>query len=174
MNSYQSTSVAIDKIAAHFSASHALISDDLEEGLHGHNYQVGIEIEGKTDTNEIIIDFLFLEKLMNNLLAEWDHYVLIPAKNPNMKIIFQEHNIDIEYGVRFYSIPKGEVRVLDCSNVTTEALARILGEKIQEELKQEEFWQRINMINITIWETSCYRATCSIRPAGQEKLKKIP
>ena len=64
MNIYQSTSVAIDKIAAHFSASHALISDDLEEGLHGHNYQVGIEIEGKTDTNEIIIDFLFLEKLL--------------------------------------------------------------------------------------------------------------
>ena len=168
-NRNYSSSVAIDKIAAHFSASHALISDDVEEGLHGHNYHVAIEIEGKTDTNEIIIDFLYLEKLLNNVLSEWDHYVLLPSNNPAININKREHNLDIEYGSRFYSIPKDEVRMLECSNVTTEALARIVGEKIQDKLKQEEFWKRIETINITIWETSCYRATCSIQPIGQEK-----
>ncbi|MFX0084812.1 MAG: 6-pyruvoyl tetrahydropterin synthase family protein [Candidatus Hodarchaeota archaeon] len=172
-NPHYSTSVAIDKIAAHFSASHALISDGIEEGLHGHNYHVAIELEGKTDTNEIIIDFLYLEKLLNNLLSKWDHYVLLPSNNPNIKIGRHENNLDIEYGVRFYSIPKDEVRILECSNVTTEALAKILGEKIQDKLKLEKFWPRIEKINITIWETSCYRATCSIQPIGQEKYENL-
>ncbi len=163
-NDHNSISVAIDKIAAHFSASHALISDDIEEGLHGHNYQVGIEIEGKPDSDDIIIDFLYLDKMLNNLLSEWDHYVLLPLNNPNMEINVRENNLDIEYGIRFYSIPNDEVKVLDCTNVTTEALTRLLGEKVQNKLKETEFWQRIERINITIWETSCYRATCSIQP----------
>ena len=163
-NNHQSISVAIDKIAAHFSASHALISDDIEEGLHGHNYQVGIEIEGKPDSDDIIIDFLYLDKMLNNLLSEWDHYVLFPSNNPNMEINVRENNLDIKYGIRFYSIPNDEVKVLDCTNVTTEALTRLLGEKVQNQLKEKEFWQRIERINITIWETSCYRATCSIQP----------
>ncbi len=163
-NSHNSISIAIDKIAAHFSASHALISDDIEEGLHGHNYQVGIEIEGKPDSDDIIIDFLYLDKMLNNLLSEWDHYVLLPSNNPNMEINIRENNLDIEYGIRFYSIPNEEVKVLDCTNVTTEALTRLLGEKVQNQLKKKEFWQRIERINITIWETSCYRATCSIQP----------
>jgi len=163
-NNHHSISVAIDKIAAHFSASHALISDDIEEGLHGHNYQVGIEIEGKPDSDDIIIDFLYLDKMLNNLLSEWDHYVLLPLNNPNMEINVRENNLDIEYGIRFYSIPNDEVKVLDCTNVTTEALTRLLGEKVQNQLKEKEFWQRIERINITIWETSCYRATCSIQP----------
>ena len=163
-NSHNSISVAIDKIAAHFSASHALISDDIEEGLHGHNYQVGIEIEGKPDSDDIIIDFLYLDKMLNNLLSEWDHYVLLPSNNPNMEINVRENNLDIKYGIRFYSIPNDEVQVLDCTNVTTEALTRLLGEKVQNKLKEKEFWQRIERINITIWETSCYRATCSIQP----------
>lgn len=163
-NNHHSISVAIDKIAAHFSASHALISDDIEEGLHGHNYQVGIEIEGKPDSDDIIIDFLYLDKMLNNLLSEWDHYVLLPLNNPNMEINVREKNLDIEYGIRFYSIPNDEVKVLDCTNVTTEALTRLLGEKVQNQLKEKEFWQRIERINITIWETSCYRATCSIQP----------
>ncbi len=168
-NSNYSTSVAIDKIAAHFSASHALISCGIEEGLHGHNYHVAIELEGKTDTNEIMIDFVYLEKLLNSILSEWDHYVLLPSNNSNIKMVEHENNLDIEYGVRFYSIPKNEVRLLECSNVTTEALARILGEKIQAKLKLEQFWPRIEKFNITVWETSCYRATCSIQPIGQEK-----
>ena len=163
-NNHHSISVAIDKIAAHFSASHALISDDIEEGLHGHNYQVGIEIEGKPDSDDIIIDFLYLDKMLNNLLSEWDHYVLLPSNNPNMEINVRENNLDIKYGIRFYSIPNDEVKVLDCTNVTTEALTRLLGEKVQNQLKEKEFWQRIERINITIWETSCYRATCSIQP----------
>jgi 6-pyruvoyltetrahydropterin/6-carboxytetrahydropterin synthase len=161
-NDFSST-VAIDRISAHFSASHALISDNYEEGLHGHNYQVEIEIEGNVDTNGMIIDFIFLENLLLQALSDWDHYVLFPLKNEDIKIRENRDNIEINYGRRFYSIPRDEVKLLNCTNVTTEALAQLLGENMRIRLKQESFWKRIQTIKITIWETSFYRASYSIK-----------
>lgn len=157
-----SISVALDKVSAHFSASHALISDDYEEGLHGHNYQVEVEVKGKIDDNNIIIDFVFLENLLSEILTTWDHYVLIPSKNRYLEINENKDNLDLKYGDRYYSIPKTEIKLLNCTNVTTEALARLLGERIRLNLKKEIFWDRIRAIKITIWETSFYRATYTI------------
>ena len=157
-----STSVALDRISAHFSASHALISDDYEEGLHGHNYEVEIEVYGKTDENNIIIDFIFLENLLSEILTAWDHYVLIPSKNTRLEIKENKDNFDLKYGDRYYSIPQTDVKLLDCTNVTTEVLARLLGEKIQLNLKEEIFWDRILSIKITVWETPHYRASYTL------------
>ena len=158
-----SSSVAIDKISAHFSASHALVSDHHKEGLHGHNYLVEIEIEGSINIDDIVVDFIFLEKLLSQALSRWDHYTLIPSKNKHMIIRENKNNLEIEYGNRFYSIPKTEIKLLNCTNVTTEALARLLGKKIRNRLKKEAFWKRIRVIKITIWETSYYRASYTIK-----------
>jgi 6-pyruvoyl-tetrahydropterin synthase len=84
-----SGSVAIERTLAHFSASHTLISDHYEEGLHGHNYQVEIEIKGIVDTDDVIIDFIFVENLLSQVLSNWDHYVLLPLKNENMKTFYR-------------------------------------------------------------------------------------
>lgn len=158
-----SSSVAIDRVSAHFSASHALITDHFEEGLHGHNYQVELEIEGTTENDNVLIDFIFLEDLLHQALSTWDHYVLLPSKNKRIKIRENKDNIDFEYGSRFYSIPKTEIIFLDCRNVTTETLAQLLAEKLTGLLKQESFWKRIQSIRVTIWETSAYRASYRIK-----------
>lgn len=164
-----SSSVAIDRVSAHFSASHALISDHFEEGLHGHNYQVEIEIDGKTDNSDVLIDFIFLENLLTEALSAWDHYVLLPVKNKRMKIRETEDNIDFEYGSRFYSIPKSDIIFLDCNNVTTESLAQLLAEKMTGLLKQKSLWNRIQSIRVTIWETSAYRASYAIKSTYSRK-----
>ncbi|MFX1285182.1 MAG: 6-pyruvoyl tetrahydropterin synthase family protein [Promethearchaeota archaeon] len=158
-----STSVALDKVSAHFSASHALISDDYEEGFHGHNYQVEVEVEGEIDENNMIIDFVFLENLICRIVSSWDHYVLLPSNNRYIEFKENNHNMEIMYGDRYYSIPKTEIKMLDCTNVTTEALARLLGGKIRDHLKKEVFWKRIEAIKVTIWETSRYRASYTIK-----------
>ena len=158
-----SSSVAIDRTSEHFSASHAIVSSRYKEGLHGHNYLVEIEIEGSMDIDDMVVDFIFLENILSQALSDWDHYVLIPSKNKHMKIRENEDNLEIEYGNRFYSIPQTEIKLLNCNNVTAETLARLLGEKIQIRLKKETFWKKIQAIKITIWETTHYRATYTIR-----------
>ncbi|MHA2246508.1 MAG: 6-pyruvoyl trahydropterin synthase family protein [Candidatus Hodarchaeales archaeon] len=164
MNKKQfSSSVAIDRISEHFSASHAIISSHYKEGLHGHNYLVGIEIEGSIDIDDMVVDFIFLKDILSQALSDWDHYVLIPSKNKHIKIRENEGNLEIEYGNRFYSIPQTEIKLLNCRNVTAETLARLLGEKIQILLRRETFWEKIQAIKITVWETTYYRATYTIR-----------
>ena len=158
-----STSVAIDRISVHFSASHALITSQYEEGFHGHNYLVEIEIEGNMDNDDVIIDFILLEKLISKSILDWDHFVLIPSNNKHVKIHEKEDNLEMEYKNRFYSIPKAEIKLLNCTNVTAEALTHLLGEKLERSLKKELFWKRIHCIKITIWETLHYRASYTIR-----------
>lgn len=166
-----SHSVAIDKVSAHFSAAHTLKTSQYEEGLHGHNYQVEIEIGGEMDTDDLVVDFVYLEDLLHQILSEWDHYVLLPLKNEYMTLTETDTNVEIKYGNRFYSIPKKEIKRLNCVNVTAEALSCLLGEKIRTRFKKENFWERIQTIKITIWETSCYRATYTI---GSTSLGKKP
>jgi len=96
------------------------------------------------------------------ITAEWDHYVLIPSKNDHLKIRKQGQNLELEYGNRIYSIPEDEIKILDCTNVTTESLSRLLGEILHHHLKKEDFWTNIKTINVSVWETPKYKATFSI------------
>ncbi len=163
MNSTDSSfSISINKFLSHFSAAHALILAQYEEGLHGHNYNVEVVIEGKIDRDGILIDFVYLETLVNHITAEWDHYVLIPSKNDYLKIRKQGPNLELEYGDRFYSIPEDEIRILDCTNVTTESVSRLLGEILHDRLKNEVFWTNIYAITVSVWETPKYKATFNI------------
>ncbi|MFX0183908.1 MAG: 6-pyruvoyl tetrahydropterin synthase family protein [Candidatus Hodarchaeota archaeon] len=155
-------SVSIDRVSSHFSASHALISNQYNEGLHGHNYLVEVEIEGKEDHEEMLIDFIYLDNLLRQITSKFDHYVLIPSKNNLLNITKNADNLEIRYGDRFYSIPEKEIKTLECINVTAESLARLLGEDLSIYLRNEQNWNRIKSIKVCVWETLYYRATYTI------------
>jgi 6-pyruvoyl tetrahydropterin synthase/QueD family protein len=148
----------IDKSAIHFSAAHALVFDQYEEGLHGHNYIVEVKVKGSLDDDNIVIDFLELEQIVKKVALEMDHFVLLPTKNTKIRIKEKDMNLEIKYGNRYYSIPKNEVILVECSNVTTEILCQKFGEKIQEALKSRGYWSRIKKLNIIIWENPFYCA----------------
>lgn len=72
-----------------FSASHQLRGyDGACERLHGHNFGVEVEVEGRrlSEDLEILMDFKILKVLVREVLAELDHAHLndLPA--------FAEHN----------------------------------------------------------------------------------
>ncbi|WP_455464757.1 6-pyruvoyl trahydropterin synthase family protein [Candidatus Hodarchaeum mangrovi] len=161
-NHESSISITIDKASCHFSASHALISVNYAEGFHGHNYFVEVGVRGLVDNDELLLDFIYLENLLQKIASEWDHYVLVPSSNLYIKIKESNNNLVMEYFDRLYSIPKSEVKIISCSNVTTEALARIFGEKLVSCFKNEDFWPRIKGIKVTIWETISFHATYEI------------
>ncbi|MHA2223746.1 MAG: 6-pyruvoyl trahydropterin synthase family protein [Candidatus Hodarchaeales archaeon] len=155
----KSTRVAIEKVTAHFSAAHAIVSTQYQEGLHGHNYFVGVEIEGEKDEYDIIIDFSFLEKLLLDSLSSWDHYVLFPSKNKLIGFVENKENLEISYGNRVYSIPEREIKILNCANVTTEVIAELLGKSLYDVFKKTELWNRIVTIKVSVNETPNYSAS---------------
>ena len=156
------TSIILHKYSNHFSASHALITEDLVEGLHGHNYYAEIEIFGRLNSNGIIFDYLSLDDSIKAFTLKWDHYTLLPRLNEGITYKKNGDNIDIRYGDRFYSIPSDEIRFLDCSNITTEILTRLLAQTIKEFLEQEGKIDDIKVLKVVIWETPTYSASHTI------------
>ena len=155
-------SIKIHKIASHFSASHTVLTENLVEGIHGHNYYVEVELYGKLDKENMLFNFCSLDEILKKLISEWDHYTLLPRRNNNIKLTEKGPNIEISYGDRFYSLPREEVKILDCNNITTEILGNLLAQKIQSFLSQEEKSDNITKIKTVIWETPQYAASHTI------------
>jgi 6-pyruvoyltetrahydropterin/6-carboxytetrahydropterin synthase len=153
--------ISLGKASTNFNSSHMLITDHFEEGLHGHNYHIEVEIFGEIDNSGLIIDFLFLQQIVRDLVREWDHFVLIPKYNPLIRISVNSTNTIIEYGSRLYSIPTEEIKALDCRNVTAEELSRLLTVKIEKAMQRNEI-KNVKSIRTKLWETSLFNAECSI------------
>ncbi len=132
------------------------------EGLHGHNYYIEVELSGKPNRENMIYDFISLDKLLKKLISEWDHCTLLPRHNKKMTFMEKGSNIDIEYNDRFYSIPRHEVKFLECNNITTETLAQLLAKRLESYLNQEEKVDNITELTVVIWETPIYSASHTI------------
>ena len=59
------------------------------ETLHGHNYRVGVAVEGSVDAEAFfVLDFSVLKQITRRFVDEIDHKVLLPTQNP--KLAFHE------------------------------------------------------------------------------------
>src|ERR687884_1749143 len=57
------------------------------ETLHGHNYRVGVVLEGAIDPESwYVYDFVTLKRVMRRICDEIDHRVLLPLENPKLEI----------------------------------------------------------------------------------------
>src|SRR4026209_792917 len=78
------------------------------ESLHGHNYRVGVAVEGSIDAEtRFVVDFSVLKQITRQLVDEIDHKVLLPADNP--KLAYREENdrLTVDYfGEPAYIFPK--------------------------------------------------------------------
>jgi 6-pyruvoyltetrahydropterin/6-carboxytetrahydropterin synthase len=106
------------------------------ETLHGHNYRVGVAVEGTVDSETLfVLDFSVLKQIARQLVDRIDHKVLLPTLNP--KLAFREENerVSVDYfGTPTYVFPKRDCVLLPIPNSTAEMLAQYLGSQVREEL----------------------------------------
>ena len=129
-----------------FSSAHFLIFDATSaEMLHGHNYQVRIDIGCAPEAEQMeqgyFVDFNVLKKTIKARLDIWDEHVLLPAQHPDMqyKVSLDGKNYDIHFRDRFYSLPMNEVIWLEVTNTSVEHLSGILA---------KEFWAAFQKFHI--------------------------
>lgn len=165
------TKIHLHKENFKFSAAHFLIFDKHNaEKLHGHNYQVKIDmsyvevekfknlikdpIKNNNPMNvvDFFIDFNFFKQRIKQYLDKWDEHVLLPQLQPDLtyKICNQNKNYEVNFRERFYSFPKEEVIWLETDNTSVEALSRILAEQLFKEFSVKG----IKDLTVTIQETS--------------------
>lgn len=106
------------------------------ETLHGHNYRVGVAVEGSLDAEtRFVLDFSVLKQLTRQLVDRIDHKVLLPTQNPKLAFREDGDRLSVDYfGTPTYVFPKRDCALLPISNSTAEMLAQYLGTQLREEL----------------------------------------
>jgi 6-pyruvoyltetrahydropterin/6-carboxytetrahydropterin synthase len=106
------------------------------ETLHGHNYRVGVAVEGSVDTETyFLLDFSVLKQITRRFVDEIDHKVLLPTQNPKLAFHEDGERLRVDYfGEPTYVFPKRDCALLPIQNSTAEMLAQYLGTRVREEL----------------------------------------
>ena len=155
-----------------FSSAHFLIFDSKSaEMLHGHNYQVRVDITGPAESDDTdiknnnsqmgyFVDFNVLKKTIKSRLDQWDEHVLLPAKHPDMKykVSVDGKNYDIHFRDRFYSLPINEVIWLEINNTSVEQFSKILANEFYQAFKKFN----IRKICVEVEETRGQSASTSV------------
>ena len=106
------------------------------ETLHGHNYRVGVAVEGAVEAETLfVLDFSVLKQITRKLVDRIDHKVLLPTLNPKLAFREDGDRIAVDYfGQPTYVFPKRDCALLPIPNSTAEMLAQYLGTQVREEL----------------------------------------
>jgi 6-pyruvoyltetrahydropterin/6-carboxytetrahydropterin synthase len=114
-----------------FSAAHFITyNTDTCERLHGHNYQVFVEFHGPLDDNQYVVDFIALRDLVQALVDQLDHRMLLPDCHPLIRVEPDEREVVVTFQDRRWVFPRGDCIILPVPNTTAELLARYLGKHL--------------------------------------------
>lgn len=137
-----------------FSAAHfTLFPDGTAELLHGHNYQVALEVSGRRlDEFGLLVDFARVKGLVRRLCAELDSRTLIPEHSPHLELRRLEGAVEVGFGRRLYRLPEDDVLLLPLTNSSIELLARLFWQRLAAELAR---WDPpLDTLAVTVAETA--------------------
>ncbi len=129
--------VRLRKAVHVFSAGHFItLTDDLCEPVHGHNWTVGVDVEGSPDPHGMVVDFIALRDAVSAIVGRLDHRMLLPAENPQLAVTTAagphgNAEVTVTYAsTRRWVFPAEECAILPVANTTAEWLARWIGHEL--------------------------------------------
>ncbi len=156
-NELGSTRLHISKQNLKFSSAHFLIFDDQNaEMLHGHNYQVKVDLEVMTDSDRgLSVDFHEIKKIVKKICDTWDEKVLLPEEQKEMKISAHAKydSWEVRFRDRYYAFPKKEVVLLPLVNTSVELLSEHFAGILSLEIRKSDFVHLIRRVRVSIEET---------------------
>ena len=154
-----SHSVTVERQRLRFAAGHfATFADELEP-IHGHNYDVMVEVGGALTDESWVIDFSLLKRLTRGVCEELDHKFLLQMESRVLSIRDEGTHFEVQYKSELsYRLPKHDVAALPIDNTTAERLAEYIAGRLTERWRQtgRAVWPRC---------ASAWRR-CQARPAG--------
>jgi 6-pyruvoyltetrahydropterin/6-carboxytetrahydropterin synthase len=158
--------VRITKDHLVFSAGHFISYEgDKCERLHGHNYRTAVEVEGPLDPNHYVFDFIALKNRTKIITDELDHRMLLPTRNPLIRVEERGAGIHVRYRDREWLFPRDECVLLPIENTTAELLARYIAGRLLADLKQQHHYTP-EVMRVEVEENFGQSATVELRPAG--------
>jgi 6-pyruvoyltetrahydropterin/6-carboxytetrahydropterin synthase len=111
------------------------------ERLHGHNYRATVELEGGLDENSYLFDFVALKHRTKEITDELDHHMLLATRNPLIRVEEGPESVRVTHRHREWVFPREDCVLLPIENTTAELLARYIGQRLLESLKQRHQFQ---------------------------------
>jgi 6-pyruvoyltetrahydropterin/6-carboxytetrahydropterin synthase len=134
------------------------------ERLHGHNYRTAVEVEGDLDANFYVFDFIALKHSTKAITDELDHRVMLPTRNPLIRVEEGPRSVHVRYRDREWLFPRDDCVLLPIENTTAELLARYIGQRLVEDLRgQHGYMPRV--LRVEVEENIGQSATYEWRPA---------
>jgi 6-pyruvoyltetrahydropterin/6-carboxytetrahydropterin synthase len=130
------------------------------ETLHGHNYRVGVAVEGSLDAEAFfVLDFSVLKQVTRRFVDEIDHKVLLPVQNPKLSYHEEGDRLRVDYfGQPAYVFPRRDCALLPIQNTTAEMLAQYLGGRVREELSRGGY-SHLTLLELEVEENYGQAAT---------------
>ncbi len=119
--------VSVERNRLRFAAAHFATFAGECEPLHGHNYEVIVDVEGALSEDSWVWDFGDLKKQAKLLADELDHKFLLQLDSRLLKIVEQPDGWEVSFGSRRYVFPRSDVAPLSIDNTTAERLAEWFG-----------------------------------------------
>lgn len=127
--------ITLERNTLRFSAAHFTTFGGECEPLHGHNYDVFVEIEGSLTGDSWVVDFSEAKRLVATICRQLDHRFLLPLNSKALKVEQLETEYEIVFAERRYVIPRSDVAALPIDNTTAERLAEWFANKITDEFR---------------------------------------
>ena len=127
--------ITLERNTLRFAAAHFTTFGGECEPLHGHNYDLFVEIGGPLTDDSWVFDFSEAKRMIAGLCKELDHRFILPLANPAIEVTRDGPEYEVRFGDRRYVIPASDVAALDIDNSTAERLAEWFAGRILEELR---------------------------------------
>lgn len=146
--------IRVDKQYFNFGSAHFLIFEDgTREQLHGHNYQVTVEIEGGLTGGDVVLDFIPLKPIVKECCDELDHRTLLPRDSKHLRIEVSERSVEVFHREDRFLFPRDDVHILPIVNTSSERLAEYLAAQILERTRARMRSARLRRIAVTVQES---------------------
>lgn len=124
------------------------------EPLHGHNYRLGVTLEGPIEENAYVFNFVTLKRIMKRLVDELDHRMLLARTNALIEIAPEpDGGVIVRTQGRWYRFPQEDVVILDLPNTTVEMIAQHLCARLHQELAARDDAAHLTAIEIALEES---------------------
>jgi dihydroneopterin triphosphate aldolase (PTPS-III) / 6-pyruvoyltetrahydropterin synthase len=145
-------SIHVAKENLKFSAAHFIAYPGFREPLHGHNYQVGIKVEGRLAANGYVLDFGLIKKLTRQIVERLDEHTIIPAQSDCLEIRQQDGQVNVVYEGDRFVFPAADVALLPIMHSSAEELARFIWTELYGELTRREALGNVSAMEVSVAE----------------------
>lgn len=141
--------VTVERQRLRFAAGHFAVLGDRLEPIHGHNYDVFVEVTGPlSECESWVIDFSLLKRLTHEICQSLDHKFLLQMHCSHLSIRDDGDHYVIQYqSDPAYRLPKRDVAALPIDNSTAERLAEYIANALQDKLAAEN---SSNLVSLSV------------------------